>query len=228
MTAGAPGITGVPGAAGASGTAGPPTITPAAAARLAACVAGGGVVVFPTDTVYGIGCAPNDATAVERLYALKGRRPDKPAAVMFFSLSAALSALSELPAATRELLGRLLPGAVTALLPNPRARFGLACRPTPAVLGLRVPSLPPPLSALAALPTPLLQSSANLSGRPDACHLDDVPTELRKGADLALDGGALPGTPSTVLDLTSWARDGSWRIVRQGAVGADVVTRAVR
>src|SRR4051794_869692 len=99
------------------------------------CMRVGGVAVFPADTVYGLACEPDDKDAVYRLYRLKGRRPDKPAAVMFFNLELALAALPELPEATAAALPRLLPGPVTLLLPNPAGRFPLACGPDPATLG---------------------------------------------------------------------------------------------
>ncbi len=65
------------------------------------CIAAGGVAVFPADTVYGLACDPDSAAAVQRLYELKGRAPDKPAAVMFFALDTALAALPELGPRTR-------------------------------------------------------------------------------------------------------------------------------
>ncbi|HWT24776.1 MAG TPA: Sua5/YciO/YrdC/YwlC family protein, partial [Solirubrobacteraceae bacterium] len=92
------------------------------AAALEACLRAGGVAVFPADTVYGLACDPQSAAAVERLYAIKGRAPDKPAAVMFFGRERAFAALPELGPRTRALLGRLLPGGITALLPNPGRR----------------------------------------------------------------------------------------------------------
>jgi L-threonylcarbamoyladenylate synthase len=182
-------------------------------------VAAGGVVVFPADTVYGLACAPDDAAAVERLYALKGRRPDKPAAVMFFALDRALAALPELGARTAGALRRLLPGGVTLLLPNPRRRFPLACGPDAGTLGLRVPDVP----ALAGVRVPVLQSSANTAGGPDARRLADVPDAIRSGADLVLDGGELPGTPSTVVDLRAYEAAGTWAVLRSGAVAAEAV-----
>jgi L-threonylcarbamoyladenylate synthase len=84
--------------------------------EFARVIAAGGVAVFPADTVYGLACDPEDAAAVERLYALKGRPPAKPAAVMFFDRDAALAGL---PPRARGLLERLMPGGLTALLPNP-------------------------------------------------------------------------------------------------------------
>jgi L-threonylcarbamoyladenylate synthase len=179
-------------------------------AGFAQVIAAGGVAVFPADTVYGLACDPENAAAVDRLYALKGRPPEKPAAVMFFDREAALDGL---PPRTRALLERLLPGGLTALLPNPDHRFPLACGPDPDTLGLRVPDLP----LLAGAP-PVLQSSANVAGGPDARRLDEVPQAIRDQADLVLDGGELPGTPSTVLDLRGYEDAGAWAIVRHGAV----------
>lgn len=193
------------------------------AAAFERCMRVGGVAVFPADTVYGLACDPSTPDAVRRLYELKRRRPDKPAAVMFFDRELALAALPELGPRTRALLGRLLPGGVTLLLPNPRRRFPLACGPDPETLGLRVPDLP----ALAAARWPVLQSSANHAGGADARRLEEVPEPIRRGADLLLDGGELAGTPSTVVDLRAYEEDGRWTIVRDGAVTAADVAAAV-
>jgi L-threonylcarbamoyladenylate synthase len=174
-------------------------------------VARGGVVVFPADTVYGLACDPENPAAVARLYELKGRPPGKPAAVMFFSLDA----LPELGPRTRALAERLLPGAVTLLVPSDRYPLAGGA----GTLGLRVPDLP----ALADVSVPVLQSSANLTGGPDARRLDEVPASIRAGADLVIDGGELAGTPSTVVDLREYETSGAWRVVRQGAVPEAVI-----
>jgi L-threonylcarbamoyladenylate synthase len=198
-------------------------VTEEDAATFARCIAVQGVAVFPADTVYGLACEPDSKEAVYRLYRLKGRKPDKPAAVMFFDLGLALAALPELAAATRDALARLLPGAVTALVPNPAGRFPLAGGDDPSTLGLRVPRLEGELAPLAAVGWPVLQSSANLAGGPDPRRLDDVPEPIRAGADLVLDGGDLPGTPSSVVDLRRYAEAGEWRVVREGAVPAGAI-----
>lgn len=173
--------------------------------------------MFPADTVYGLACDPDNKVAVQRLYTLKRRSFGKPSAVMFFDVSLALEVLPELGARTRSALSRLMPGAVSVLLPNPAGRFPLACGEDPSTLGLRVPVVP----QLAGVRWPVLQSSANLAGGPDPRRLDDVPELLRRAADLVIDGGELPGTPSTVVDLRSYEIDGSWEVVRAGAVGYD-------
>jgi L-threonylcarbamoyladenylate synthase len=192
------------------------------AKHLQECIADGGVAVFPADTVYGLACDPLNHQAVGRLYELKGRPPERPAAVMFFSLPVALAALPELGGRERAALEALLPGLLTVLLPNREDRYPLACPPSASrsgAIGLRVPLLPDRLAALAAVDLPVMQSSANISGGPDARSLEEVPRALREGADLVLDGGKLPGVASTVLDLREYDDSGRWRIVREGPVG---------
>jgi L-threonylcarbamoyladenylate synthase len=187
-----------------------------AAERFERAIRAGEVVLFPSDTVYGLACDPENAAAVRRLYEIKRRPPDKAAAVMFFELEAALATLPELGERTRAALARLLPGAVTALVPNPARRFRLACSADPETLGVRVVSVP----LLRGVSVAVLQSSANLSGGPDARRLDDVAREIRAAVALKLDGGELPGVPSTVVDLREYERGSApgWRVVRAGAM----------
>jgi tRNA threonylcarbamoyl adenosine modification protein (Sua5/YciO/YrdC/YwlC family) len=188
------------------------------------CMSVGGVAVFPADTVYGLACDPSDRLAVERLYRFKRRSLGKPSAVMFFDLSLALDALPELGPATREAVSKLLPGPVSLLLPNPGERFPLACGEDPRTLGLRVIRS----QALDGVSWPILQSSANRAGGPDPRRLDEVPEPIRRGADMVIDAGELPGTPSTVIDLREYEHDGAWSIVRQGAVPEDRIAPLLR
>jgi L-threonylcarbamoyladenylate synthase len=200
------------------------------AKALQACLAAGGVAVFPADTVYGLACDPTNASAFQRLYELKGRPAAKPAAVMWFSVQRASEEIERLPAATARSARALLPGPVTLLLPNPLRRFPLACEPgrrrasPPKPLGLRVPAWPSSLAALAQVGVPALQSSANLSGDPAPCRLSEVPRSIRDGADLLIDGGELPGLASTVIDLCDFDATGEWSILREGACGKQEVS----
>jgi L-threonylcarbamoyladenylate synthase len=189
------------------------------ALRLEQCLSAGGVAVFPADTVYGLCCDPEDVRAVRRLYDLKGRPAERPAAVMFFAPAHLFAALPDLGDRERAALGALLPGPVTLLLPNPARRFPLAGGPGEGgadTLGVRVPAWSSELAALGTVSVPVLQSSANRSGEPDARRLLDIPASIRAGADLVLDGGELPGVASTVLDLREYERRGVWQIVREG------------
>jgi len=188
------------------------------ATRLEACVAGGGVAILPTDTVYGICCDPDDELAAARLYGLKGRPGARPAAVMFFSTECALAALGALEPVLELALLALLPGPVTVLLANRAERFGAACGPDPTTVGVRVPRLPGALAALAQVDRGVMQSSANVTGKADPRAVAEIPPALRAGVDLVLDGGDLPGTPSTVLDLRDYSRTRAWRVLRAGAL----------
>jgi L-threonylcarbamoyladenylate synthase len=184
------------------------------ARALERCIAAGGVALFGADTVYGLACDPENPDAVKRLYALKGRPAAKPSAVMWFGVEQALQALPELGPRTREALSSLLPGGLTVLVPNPAHWFPLACANDRDTLGIRVPEMP----ELAGAECAVLQSSANLAGGPDARRLKDVPEAIRAGVDLVLDRGELPGVASTVIDLRAYEANGSWSVVRAGAV----------
>lgn len=198
---------------------------PADAEAFERCVAGGGVAVFPTDTLYGLGCDPASAAAVRHMYELKGRAPDKPSAVMFFRLEAALAALGDLGPRTANALQRLLPGPVTLILPDRAGRFEAAGgRDT---VGIRVPRLERRLLPLGQVCAPVLQTSANMAGGAEPSRIEEVPAGIRSGADLVLDGGALPGTASTVVDLTRYEESGAWAALRPGMVEMGELVRAL-
>jgi L-threonylcarbamoyladenylate synthase len=198
-------------------------VSPDDVAAFERCIAAGGVALFPADTVYGLAADPESPPAVERLYELKGRPAARPAAVMFFAPEPALAALPGLGQRTRQALTRLLPGPVTAVVANPERRYPLACGPEPERLGVRVPDLRGPLEPLRAVARPVLQSSANPSGGADARRLGEVDPAIAQAVDLALDGGELPGTPSTVVDLTDYEESGDYVVLRAGALAPEAL-----
>jgi L-threonylcarbamoyladenylate synthase len=198
-------------------------MTEAQVAEFEEVIAGGGIAVFPTDTVYGLGTHPDSVEGVHRLYWIKGRSPDRPAAVLFFDLERALAELPEIGPKTRGAVERLLPGPVALLVPNPATRFPLACGAEPSRLGLRVPELDAKLAKLASVKLPILQSSANPTGEADPRSLEEVDPRIRRGVDVELDAGVLPGTPSTVIDLSSYEESGTFEILREGALSVEAV-----
>ena len=107
--------------------------------------------------------------------------------------------------------GPCCPGPVTLVLDNPRHRYPLACREDPARLGVRLLDGP-----LAGVMHPMFQTSANISGEPAPSRFEELPEAVVAGADLAIDGGALTGLPSTVVDIASIDVDGTWTILREG------------
>lgn len=200
-----------------------PSLETEDAEHLEQCLAEGGVAVFPSDTVYGVCCDPENDEAAQRLFKLKGRPSRRACAVMFFSLDAVFDSMPELLDIERLALQALLPGPVTLLLENRGGHFAAACRSDPATLGLRVPRLPEDLKALREVTSPAMQSSANLSGQPDARALEEVPQSIIDGADLVLDGGELPGTASTVIDLRDFSEQRRWHLLREGPLEREAV-----
>ena len=170
-------------------------------ARAVAALRAGGVVLLPTDGVYGL-CAATDEDAVAALYALKGRERERPAAIVAASVESLLERLPELRGGLERVVRALLPGPYTLVLPNPARRYGWLAGTTPEAIGVRVAALPPPsqrvLDALGAVAA----TSANLPGGPAPASLDEVPDEIRSRCAAELDGGRLAGTASTVIDLT--------------------------
>ena len=198
-------------------------MTAADVERFERALAAGGVGLFPADTVYGLAADAESQAGVRRLYELKGRPQDKPAAVMFLDPDPCMAVLEPLGPRTRHAISKLLPGPITAIVPNPERLYPLAAGPEPEKLGIRLPGLAHELSPLLAIRRPVLQSSANPSGGRDPRRLQDVDASIRAGVDAELDGGELPGTPSTVVDLTAYESTGDYAVLREGAVGAQAL-----
>jgi L-threonylcarbamoyladenylate synthase len=169
-------------------------------------------VLLPTDTVYGLAALPTEEAAT-RLYELKGRSTAQPTAVLAADVDALLDALPELDRAS---LDALLPGQFTLVLPNPAGRLPWLTGGTPGPIGVRVPVLPEQARAVVAAVGVVLATSANEPGGPNPKALDDVPARIREGCGAEVDAGELPGTPSTVLDLTGPEP----KVLREGAVPA--------
>jgi L-threonylcarbamoyladenylate synthase len=194
----------------------------AARAALERTVGEGGVAIFPADTLYGLACDPLNAAAVERIHEIKGRDEGKPSAVMYFSPLAMRELVAGLGPRTRDAFGVLLPGPVTLVIANPEGRYPLACRQDPERLGVRLIEGP-----LAGAMTPVFQTSANRSGQPPPTSFAEIDRPIRDAGDLAIDAGELIGTPSTVVDITRIDDDGSWTVLREGAIPREQVQRAL-
>jgi L-threonylcarbamoyladenylate synthase len=163
---------------------------------------GGALAILPTDTVYGIGCAAADRDACARLYACKARPPDQPTALVLGSVDGLLRALPELSDGQGARYRRVLPGAVTLVVPNPARRFAHLCGTTPARIGVRVPMLVAAVAALTDAVGGVALTSANMRGEEPPARLADVPDDLRRLCDVVVDGGELAGMPSSVIDVT--------------------------
>jgi L-threonylcarbamoyladenylate synthase len=162
-----------------------------------AALRAGRAVILPTDTVYGLCALPGHEDV---LYELKGRDRSKPFALLAADVEALLAAV---PGLDRSVLERYLPGQYTLVVPGPDG----------GPVGVRVPDLPPGAAEVVHEVGVVAATSANLSGGPDPRRLEDVPQEIRVACGAIVDGGELPGVPSTVIDLTR----GEPRVQRRGA-----------
>ena len=151
-------------------------------------------VVLPTDTVYGLCCEATQRASTERLYALKRRELTQPSALLAATVDDLAAALPELDRAL------VRTGPFTLIVPNPACRFEWICGTTPEKIGVRVPDLPSAAAEVVRALGVVVATSANLHGAGDPVSLDDLAPELR--ALPSVDVGPLPGTPSTVVDLT--------------------------
>lgn len=180
-------------------------------AALAACRAAlrrdGGVILIPTETVYGLACRWDDAAARERIRRMKGRDPEKPLQMLAPDLDTALAVGLVDDVRLRRLAQRFCPGPLTIVQ---KARAG-------GTIGVRVPDHPFALELLREIRQPLAATSANRSGEPSATVFAEAVANLASPPDLAVDGGTIPasGQASTVVDISVTP----WRILRQGPVG---------
>jgi L-threonylcarbamoyladenylate synthase len=187
--------------------------------RAVAALRSGKPVILPTDTVYGLCASPYSVEPVSRAYGLKGRGAGQPSALLASDVDMLFECVPELRSRVGPMLRALLPGPLTLVVPNPAERYRWLTGSTPEKIGIRVPDLPPVAASVLSRVGAVMATSANLPGGPDPRTLDDVPDELLDGCEAAVDGGELPGTPSTVIDLTGPEP----RVLREGAVPADEV-----
>ena len=181
---------------------------------------GGGVVALPTETFYGLAAAARDASAVKRIFQLKGRPDSKPLLVLVDSVAMAETVASVTPAA-RDLMARYWPGALTLVLPALPVVPSVVTAGT-GTLGVRLSPHPIARGLVELLGAPVTAPSANPNGLAPPTSASGVLAYFPEGVDLVLDGGSTPGgEPSTVLDLTAEPA----RVVRQGAV---IVREAVQ
>ena len=182
---------------------------------------GGGVVVLPTDTVYGLAALPSSASAIERVFALKGRRADVPVAVLCADAAQALD-LAEATSGAWAVAERFWPGPLTLVLPR-RADVTLHPGEPHHTIGLRVPDHPL-VRAVAERTGPIAVTSANRHGEPTAATAEAAAASLTGEPDLVVDGGPLEAAASTVVDATT----SPWSALRHGELDpAEVIATGI-
>lgn len=197
------------------------TSDPTAISRALEILASGGLVAFPTDTVYGVAAGVFNAQGIDRLYEAKARSANKAIAVLVGEIEQLEQLTTGLNQSAQRLAERFWPGALTLVVPkHPRLPENLSPLPT---VGVRMPDHAFARALLRAA-GPLATSSANISGETNTLTAQQVLEQLEGRIELVLDGGAAPGgVPSTVVDCTQ-ARP---QILRQGALTAEMINAAL-
>jgi L-threonylcarbamoyladenylate synthase len=187
-----------------------------------AALRAGKLAILPTDTVYGLAASLEEGP-VRLLYRAKGRGGLQPTALLAASIEQLLERIPELEGRAETIARALLPGPYTLVLPNPARRYPWLSGTSPETIGVRVPALTGPGHQVLDRVGAVAATSANLPGGPDPRTLAEVPEELRAAAAAIVDGGELPGEPSTVLDLAGPEP----RILRAGAAPAEEALQLV-
>lgn len=172
----------------------------------------GGVILAPTETVYGLICAYDDGEARKRIYSLKHRPAEKRLAAFLPDLSFVARFAPPPAGAALRIARHFMPGPITLILPDGNG----------STFGFRIPDHPFILSLLNRVRIPLASTSANLSGAPAALDVPGALASLDGEPDLAVDGGAIPfgSLASTVIRAEP---DGSWQILRPGPVSEEML-----
>lgn len=174
-----------------------------------------GVIVYPTDTVYGLGCDITSKTAVERIIRIKGRDPKKPMSFVCSDLTH-IARYAKVSNVAYRILKRFLPGPYTFILEANREvpKMLLTKQKT---VGIRIPDSPVSMDLVARLGNPILSTSANPTGIPPLGDPDEIERILGPMTDIILDIGVLPQSPSTVISLV----DDKIEVIREGAGKVD-------
>jgi len=194
------------------------------AAAAVVALRAGSLAIVPTDTVYGLAADAENEAAARALYAAKGRAAIQPTAILFASVDILVERVPELPEGDVAAARALLPGPVTLVLRNPGRRYAWLSPARPDAIGVRVPAVTGAGRAVLDALGALVATSANLPRRPDPRRIADVPAAIVAAVAAVVDGGELPGTPSTVVDLTGREP----HVLREGALPAVAVRQRLR
>jgi len=181
-----------------------------------AALRAGQTVILPTDTVYGLCVDAYHEAPIRRLLRQKKRPQEIPVALVASDLEVILDAVPELRGRAAVMARAVLPGPYTLVLPNPARRYRWLTGTRPETIGVRIPDLPGEAKAVLGGFGAVAMTSANIHGGPDPSRVGDIPEGILHAAAAVVDAGKLPGTPSTVIDLTGSEPE----VLREGAVSA--------
>ncbi|MEE8412930.1 MAG: L-threonylcarbamoyladenylate synthase, partial [Dehalococcoidales bacterium] len=184
----------------------------------------GGIIAFPTDTVYGLGASAVLPQAIERIYSVKKRPRNMPLPLLLADVSRISGIAGSVPPVARLLIDSFFPGALTLVLPASGSVPDIVTAGG-ATVAIRVPAHPVPVALAKGLGEPIVGTSANLSGKLNPLSADEVYSQLGDGVDFIIDAGRCPGgIESTVVDVTGEKP----LILREGAISRKELERVCR
>jgi len=183
----------------------------------------GGIVAFPTDTVYGLGANAFDEGAILRVYQAKGRPRRLAIPLLLADVSQITSVARDVPEIAWQLAERFLPGGLTLILYKSPSVSTLITGESEKI-AVRVPAHPIPIALIEGLGVPITGTSANITGNPSPLTAQEVYNQMGERVDLVIDGICPGGVASTVLDITGE----SPMILREGAISGEEIEKACR
>lgn len=179
----------------------------------------GGIVIFPSDTAFGIGCRIDNENSVERLFALRKRPQDLPTPVLFSNTQMMKDYLLEIPKEVKEeLMDKYWPGALTIVLPCRKDKIFNLIRGNSTNIGVRIPGNDNLISIIENLGVGILGPSANFHGEKTPYNFNDLDPELVSLVDFVVEGECKLKQPSTVIDCSVKP----WQIIREGAINLNL------
>ena len=174
----------------------------------------GGIVIFPTDTAFGIGCRIDKEESIKKLFEIRERPESQPTPILVSNLEMAQKYLESISADVEKLMKKFWPGALTIILPCKTSKVPSLVRGGGKTLGVRIPNNKKIFSIIEALKVPILGPSANIHGESTPYSLEDLDKRLIAQVDYVMSGETLVKEPSTVIDCSRLP----WKILRKGAV----------
>ncbi|MBI4098094.1 MAG: threonylcarbamoyl-AMP synthase [Candidatus Levybacteria bacterium] len=178
----------------------------------------GGIIIFPTDTAFGIGCRMDNEKAVKRLFEIKKRPREQAVPVLFDNASRVEEFVLPFDSVIKKLMKKYWPGALTIVLPCKTSKVNALVRGGGKTLGVRIPDHKVPMELIKGANVPILAPSANFHGEKTPYIFEELDKALLKRVDFVIEGEAGGSLSSTVVDCSRQP----WEIIRQGAILLDL------
>lgn len=175
----------------------------------------GGIVIFPTDTVYGMGCNVWNEEAIKRIFEIKNRNYNKPMNVLCSDWKDIQSLTLEISEKEKQIIHKYMPGACTLIITKKKKEVSDILRAGLNTVAVRIPDNPIAIELIKKCGFPIVATSTNISGKKDMTEIDEIVTEFKDKVDVIIDGGkAKIGVPSTIVEV----ENDEIKIIRQGSL----------